>query len=119
MVFLRFVEKVEKGFEGSLNYQAFQSELAKDLDELGCEILRYALECRDERLREEPTERAGWVVARRGDRKTLLTPFGNLEYERTYFKHKPSGRFAYLVDREAGITPHQRIDTGLKGALIE
>jgi len=118
-VFLRFVKKVSESLESGLNYQEFQSELSRELDALGREALRLVIEACDERLLEEPEARPGWVVARRGDRKRLLTVFGYVDYERTYFKHKASGRHEYLADRHVGVVPHQRIDVGLKGALVE
>ncbi len=118
-VFLRFVNKVGESLERGLNFQEFQWELSRDLDALGRDALRLVIEASDERLREQLGERRGWVVARRGDRKRLLTRFGELEYERTYFKHKASGRHEYLADQQVGIVPHQRIDIGLKGSLVE
>ncbi len=34
--------------------------------------------------------------------------FGEIKYLRTYFHHKSTGKYAYLVDRLAGCGPHAR-----------
>ena len=45
--------------------------------------------------------------------------FGVVRYERTYYRHKESGRYAYLVDEEVGYTPHMRVDRNVKAKLVE
>src|SRR5690606_2092770 len=42
------------------------------------------------------------VVARRGDEKQLLTPFGRVSYEQTYFRHRVGKQYAYLADAAIG-----------------
>src|SRR5690606_20465755 len=71
------------------------------------------------RLREEPQARPGWVVARRGDEKQLLTPFGMVSYGRTYFRHRAGKQYASLADAVIGVTPHQRVNDGVKARLVE
>ncbi|MTI96959.1 MAG: ISLre2 family transposase, partial [Firmicutes bacterium] len=56
---------------------------------------------------------------RKNDRKEILTPFGLLSYERSYYRHKESKNYCYLVDEKAGITPHSRVSESLKAVLSE
>ena len=51
------------------------------------------------------TRKQEWTVVRNNDRKEILTPFGLLSYTRSYYRHKESKEYCYLVDEKAGITP--------------
>ncbi len=73
----------------------------------------------DQRLVECREERSGWRIQRREDEKSILTPFGKVEYKRTYFKHAKTGECAHLVDRKAGYGPHARIDLALAAEVVE
>jgi Uncharacterised protein family (UPF0236). len=117
--FLRFTEMVLDSVERGVTFQRLQRDVEDELNELGRLILQWAIEGADERLCENADERKDWVIARRGDVKEILTSFGMMSYRRTYFRHKRTGRHRYLADEQVGIRPHQRIDTGLKGTLVE
>ena len=39
----------------------------------------------------------GYSAERRGDRRSILFSYGQVEFERTYYK-KASGRYEYLAD---------------------
>lgn len=117
--FLRIGECVLDALEKGVDYQELQGKVREELDGLGREIMRSVIEAADERLRLNRSERRGWVVEQRNHVKELLTPFGPLRYARTYFKHSASQSYAYLADQMMGITPHQRIDAGLMGELVE
>lgn len=117
--FLRVSEHVLDALEKGVNYQELQAKVREELNALGRDILRSVIEAVDERLRVNRSERPGWVVEQRNHVKELMTSFGPMRYSRTYFKHSASKAHAYLVDRMMGITPHQRIDAGLKAELVE
>lgn len=117
--FLRVSECVLDALEKGVDYQELQRKVREELDSLGRDVLRSVIEAADERLRLNRSERRGWVVEQRNHVKELLTPFGPMQYSRTYFKHSASKTHAYLVDRMMGFTPHQRIDAGLKAELVE
>jgi len=117
--YLQFLQVVVDVLEGGTDYRGFEDRLRQELDALGRDIVKWVVEACDERLREEPQSRAGWVVARRGDEKQLLTPFGMVNYERTYFRHRTGKQYAYLADTVIGMTPHQRVNDGVKARLVE
>ena len=116
---LSVVEKIFKFLEGGSDYLAFEAKLKKELDSLGCEILKEVLEALDKKFRESEDRKRDWVIERRNDQKGILTPFGWLEFTRTYFQHKQSKEYAYMVDEKIGITPHTRIGVNLKADLTE
>lgn len=116
--FLHIGEHVVDYLESDNDYQTFQQRLRSDLDKLGQAVLKTVIEAADLQLRENTSERQGWVIAQRNHEKELLTQFGPVRYQRTYFKHKQSKRHAYLVDEAMGFTPHQKIDVALKAELV-
>jgi len=117
--YLQFLQVVVDVLTDEVSYRDFEDRLRQELDALGRDIVKWVVESCDERLREEPQARPGWVVARRGDEKQLLTPFGMVSYERTYFRHRARKQYAYLADAVIGVTPHQRVNDGVKARLVE
>lgn len=117
--YLQLVERVVVCLELQASYRQFEEELRRELDELARDVLEWVVRAIDEHLREEPEARPGWVVVRRNDEKQVLTPFGPVSYERTYFRHRTTKQYAYLADLAIGVTPHQRVNDGVKKRLVE
>ena len=116
--FLQFADEVFGFLDGEWDYPTFVENVEKLLDDLGKKLCREVLEAADVWLKENPKERQGWTVVRR-DPKSLLTPFGEVHYERRYYYNEKLGTYAYLVDQAIGITPHTRIDTLVKTRLVD
>jgi hypothetical protein len=95
------------------------AQLKKELDGLGLELLQAVLEALDRELEASKERKRVWAIVRKKDRKEILTPFGLLAYERNYYRHKESKRYAYLVDEKVGVTPHARVGASLKGELVQ
>jgi len=117
--FLSVAEKILEVLEGNCDFRAFEAKLKKELDSLGCEILKEVLETLDRKYRESEERKRNWTIVRNKDPKSILTQFGTLEFERTYYRHKQSRRYAYLVDEKVGIKPHERVGVNLKADLTE
>jgi hypothetical protein len=117
--FSRIVESIFDAMEKGLDYVGFEEQLREQLNELGREACKSVLEATDRRFVEHREERPGWRIQRRDDVKSILTPFGRVEYRRTYFKHAKTKEYAYLVDRQAGHGPHAKIDLALAAEVVE
>ena len=117
--FLQVGEKILDMLEGDWDYSSFQLELESSLNELGKEICREVMESTDAWLKENPHERKGWVVERKNELKNVLTPFGHMSYERTYFRNKKTGHYAHLVDLAAGLEPHAKTDLTVQAKLLD
>jgi hypothetical protein len=83
-------------------------DLQESLFELGRNILTEVLEDMDEYLRNCGIRKKEWEIVRK-DQTALLTSFGIIRYNRTYFKPKKEGSRKYLVDEIVGINPHDRV----------
>src|SRR5690625_51605 len=105
--------------EHGASLEVLQQKLKKELDALGNEAIRLVIEQADKRLRDNRSERRGWVIAQRDNKKTLLTQFGSVSYRRTNFKHKALRSHRHLVDDQIGVRPHQKVDGSLQAELVE
>jgi len=116
---LSVVIKALEVLAGGVSYQRFETILKKELDGLGCEILKTLLEELDRELKADEERKLKWEVVRKGDKKSQLTPFGVVTYNRTYYRNKESKKYAYLVDRKAGIKPSSKVSENLKAELVD
>lgn len=60
----------------------------------------------------------GLSVERKGDTRTLTTKYGEVTYERTYYKNTKEDNYEYPVDKVAGIEKYERISPGLSRDLV-
>ena len=111
--------KILEALEDGCTYQDLETNLKQQFDALGREILKVFLESLDQKQLTSKARKRRWTVVRRNDSKEMLTPFGPLTYERSYFRNKESKDYCYLVDEKAGITPHSRVSASLKAELSE
>ncbi len=92
--------------------------LHEELLELGRDVVTEVLEDMDDHLRKSGSRKQHWEIVRR-DRAGILTSFGPINYERTYFKPKKGGKRQYLVDRIVGINPHDRVSADVVINAVE
>ncbi|AUS96610.1 ISLre2 family transposase [Clostridium thermosuccinogenes] len=111
-------EKVKKFVEKPTDLADLVLGLHEELLELGRNIVTEVLEDMDDYLRESASRKQNWEIVRK-DRTGLLTSFGPISYERTYFKPKKGGKRQYLVDRIVGINPHDRVSADVVINAVE
>ena len=118
-MFLQVGERVLDILEGNWDYASFQLDLERLLNDFGKKVCCEVMESADVWLRQHPKEREGWVVERKNELKGVLTPFGHMSYQRTYFRSKKTGGYAHLVDLAAGLEPHGKMDLTVKAKLAD
>jgi hypothetical protein len=116
---LSVVEKIFTVLDGKSDYHSFEHELKKELDGLGCDLVKFVIETLKQKIEEDAKRDPNWKRIRRNDRKEILTPFGQVVYHRSYYQHHGSKKYAYLLDKQIGVTPHSRIEMTVKAALAE
>ncbi len=123
----QIIEKITKDIKDNIedlmlnsrDISKFIQNTSKSLDEIGVMIVKEALEMLDEVIRESSKRKREYYIQRRNDRKTLITKFGEVNYERTYYKSKKDGSNRYLSDELVGIYPYERMDLSYESELIE
>ena len=103
----------------SRDFSKFIIDLKKTLDDVGTELASKALEIVDDVVRESKNRKEKYYIQRRNDKKALITVFGEVNYKRTYYKHKKNKNYVYLSDQMVGIEPHDRMDLSYEAMLIE
>ncbi|AGB40294.1 Uncharacterized protein family (UPF0236) [Halobacteroides halobius DSM 5150] len=96
----------------------FIRSLRKDMDKLGRELCKYLIESLDEMIMESPNRREKWEIVKKKDR-TLITEFGEVKFNRRYYKSKFNGEYQHLADKKLGIGKYQRIDRGLEAEIVD
>lgn len=113
------IEKVIKNFiKEKKDIADLVFGLQENLFELGRNIITEVLEDMDQSLRESAIRKKDWEIVRK-DETGLLTSFGSIRYNRTYFKPKKCGKRNYLVDEIAGIDAHDRVSSDVVINAIE
>ena len=74
----------------------------------------------DREILEDKAERRkeGLSVERHGDKRTILTTLGEVEYSRTYYRTKEQ-EYCYPVDAIAGVESRQRLAAGVNEELVK
>jgi hypothetical protein len=121
--FIRNIEKyVDNLFEGEKKDISELIEIMQqDMNKLGRDALAHILEKMDHEIKESKERKKLWNIHARDMNKTLITKFGEVKFQRTYYASKNSEdtEFTYLVDDVFGIKRHQRMDTGLELDIVE
>lgn len=95
------------------------AKLSEILNEFARNFLKDLLEETDEEIRNSDERKNLWTIKQSQMGKTLITKFGEVKFERTYFESKGDRGYTYLVDDIYNIERYQRIDKGLTADLIE
>lgn len=84
------------------------------------ELMRGFYEKLDIELLEDKKGRraSGLRVERKNCKREVLTKFGVLEYNRTYYKKTADGSYVYPIDAVVGIESYQRLSSGVSQELV-
>ena len=116
----KFINNVLEIFGGEekKDFKQIEKSLLKHANNFASEAVGHYLECLDKAILADKAGRKelGCAVERRGDERQLQTQFGQVNYQRTYYK-KASGGYEYLCDTVMGIESRERISEGLSLCL--
>lgn len=114
-----FEENFEKMLTEKKDISEFVIEIKKALDQAGTILTKEALEMLDSLVKGDSRRKQSWHVHESKDPNTLATIFGEVHYQRTYYKHKREKEYRHLSDELAGIDSYDKMDVSLKAKLIE
>ncbi|MCC3146072.1 ISLre2 family transposase [Halanaerobium sp. Z-7514] len=117
----KYIKELFEGKKGGIS--GLIEIIDKDLNGLGRDLLVYVLENMDEEIRESKERKKLFNIQARDMDKSLVTKFGKIKYQRTYYVSKSSEdedeEYTYLVDDVFGIERHQKIEEGIEVDLVE
>jgi hypothetical protein len=114
-----FEENFEKLLIEKKDISEFVIEIKKALDQAGAILTKEALEMMDSLVKSDSRRKQNWYVHESKKPNTLATIFGEVNYQRTYYKHKRETEYRYLSDELMGIDAYDKMDVSLKAKLIE
>lgn len=114
-----FEENFEKMLTEKKDISEFVLEIKKTLDQVGTILAKEALETLDSLVKSDTRRKQNWHVHEKSAPNTLATIFGEVHYQRTYYKHKTEKECRYLSDELVGIDSYDKMDLSLKAKLIE
>lgn len=101
-------------------FSDFGSKMAKVL-EVGHTMLLETIVCffqdMDDDIARNPQRIEGWEIVRK-DKRTLTTAFGDLCFERRYYRNKQTGEMAYLLDRHLGIQAGAKVNGDVRQKAV-
>jgi len=127
LIIQEIIQKISSSYEKELkklimerrDISEFIRATKKTLDEIGVTLVAEALETMDQVYKNSKDRKRCWTVKEKAAEKTLTTIFGEVRYNRTYYKNKKTGEYSYLSDEAVGISAHDKLDASLKAKLIE
>lgn len=119
LIIRSFEENFEKMLTERKDISEFVVEIKKTLDQVGTILAKEALEMMDSLVKGDSRRKQCWHVHEKAAPNTLATIFGEVHYQRTYYKHKTEKECRYLSDELMGIDSYDKMDVSLKARLIE
>jgi len=120
---IEFIKNLQQYFYSGgdiLTISQMENDLLPMMKEAASQLASEYIENANRHLNADKAGRkeAGYTIVRHGDERRVLTAFGELEFERTYYAHEDGGH-AYLVDMLIGLEKRDRISDGVSVALTE
>lgn len=113
------LEKIMAAYAGDMTKTAEMVRgVSEEVIKLGLSIIAEEWESYDELLRRQKSLRPGWYIVRR-DETTLLTSLGSVRYQKTLFRNRETGAYAYLLDHIMGIGKHARMTEDAEAKILE
>jgi hypothetical protein len=105
----------------SLTLAQMEVTFKSQVNEFICKTIALHTEIVSEALRhdKEARRKEGLVLERIGDKRRILTQFGEIEYTRDYYRDRKQQRYRYLMDELLMIERGQRISDELGLDLAE
>ena len=111
------VENLEEVLINSLENKYNFADIVEQLTITGKKVtkdmLSYVLEELEVTIRDSTERKNKFTIHKREVPRKLLCDFGEIEFERTYYKNKIDGSYTYLLDNFLDIAKSQRIETNL------
>ena len=92
--------------------------LTEELHKLGLEMIKESLESMNQMLRDSPIRLKKWVVEAH-DTKQLTTSLGDVQFQKTLFTNRETGKSEYLLDRILGLSSNERLTEDAEARLLE
>lgn len=114
------IEKsVIKVLEGEGNLDDIVDSVGKMVNDIGITTILAIINELNNIIKKSP-ERSGKYHVHKGKvKRTLITRFGELEFQRAYYKNINENNYVYILDELLGIEKYERVEGNLKGDILD
>lgn len=112
-------ESVIKVLEGNTNLDNIVDSVGEMINNIGIDTLSAIITELNSTIKKAPERARKYHVQRNNDKRTLVTRFGELEFERTYYKNIKENSYVYILDELLKIEKYERIEGNLKGDILD
>ncbi len=112
-------ESVIKVLKGNTNLDKIVDSVDEMVKDIGIDTILAIIKELNDIIKEAPERADKYHVQRHNDRRTLITRFGELEFERTYYKNINKNSYVYILDKLLGIEKYERVEGNLKGDILD
>ena len=112
-------EKLEDEFlREPSDIASYVTKLTEELHKTGIRMIEETLSYLDEMINESEARKLSWVVDRH-ETKQLITSLGSVNYSKSLFKNKKSGKRSYIIDLVMGMDPHERMTEDAEARMLQ
>ena len=112
-------ESVNKILEGDSDLDNMIDSVGKMVNEIGIDTLLAVIKELNSSIKDSPERKGKYHVHRSKAKRTLITRFGELEFERVYYKNIRENNYIHILDELLGIEKYERIEGNLKGEILD
>ncbi len=112
-------ESVIKILEGGTNLDKIVDSVGELVNEIGVNTISAIIEELNDIIKNAPERKEKYHVHKSKAKRTLITRFGELEFERTYYKNIKENNYVHILDELLGIEKYERVEANLKGEILE
>jgi hypothetical protein len=112
-------ENLIKVIEGSTDLDHIVDSVGEMVNGIGLDTISAIIGELNNIIKDSPERKGKYHVHKRNAKRSLITRFGELEFERTYFKNVKENSYVHILDEILGIEKYERIEANLKGSILE
>jgi len=108
-----------KVLEGGGSLDSIIDSVGEMVNDIGIKTLQAIISELNEIIKQSPERKEKYHVHKGKVERTLITRFGELEFERVYYKNIEKNNYVYILDELLGIEKYERIESNLKGNILD
>ena len=112
-------ESVIKVLEGDAKLDNIVDSVGEMVNNIGLDTLGAIIDELNDIVKEAPERSGIYHIHKSNVSRTLVTRFGELEFNRPYYKNIKDKRYVYILDVLLGIEKYERVEGNLKGDILD
>jgi 23S rRNA (uracil-5-)-methyltransferase RumA len=108
-----------KVLEGNTDLDHIVDSVGEMVNSIGIDTISAIIGEVNNIIKDSPERKGKYHVHKKSVKRSLITRFGELEFERTYFKNVKENSYVHILDEILGIEKYERIEANLKGSILE